>query len=94
MVWTLAGIAVAGVAGLIWLAVAGQAQASGHAGPARLAGSGVTRVVVRSGQTLWSIAAQVDPGSDPRAVIPEIVELNSLSGTAISIGQVLWVPRS
>jgi LysM repeat protein len=94
VVWTLVGIAVAGVAGLIWLAVAGQAQASGQAGPARLAGSGVARVVVRSGQTLWGIAAQVDPGSDPRVIIPQIVELNSLSSTAIGVGQVLWVPRT
>ncbi len=94
VVWTLVAIAVAGVAGLIWLAVAGQAQASGIAGPARLAGGGVSRVVVRSGQTLWGIAAKVDPGSDPRVIIPQIVELNSLSSTAINVGQVLWVPRS
>jgi nucleoid-associated protein YgaU len=94
VVWTLAGFAVAAVAGLIWLAITGQAQASGQAGPARSATSGVARVVVRSGQTLWGIAAQVDPNADPRVVIPQIVELNSLRGTSISVGQVLWVPRS
>jgi nucleoid-associated protein YgaU len=94
VVWTLVAIAVAGVAGLIWLAIGGQAQASSHAGAGRSAGSGVARVVVRSGQTLWGIAAKVDPGADPRVIIPQIVELNSLRGTAISVGQVLWVPRS
>ena len=94
VVWTLVSIAVAGLAGLIWLAVAGQAQASGQAGPARLTSREVARVVVRSGQTLWGIAAKVDPGADPRVIIPEIVELNSLRSTSISVGQVLWVPRS
>lgn len=94
VVGTLIGIGVAAVAAVIWLVVAGQAQASGDAGPARPVGGTVARVVVKPGQTLWGIAAQVDPGADPRAVIPQIVDLNSLTGTAISVGQVLWVPRS
>jgi len=94
VVGTLIGIGVAGLAALIWLAVAGQAQASGSAEVGRLTGGAVVRIVVKPGQTLWGIAAQVDPGADPRVVIPQIVDMNSLSGTAISVGQVLWVPRS
>lgn len=94
VVGTLIGIAVAAVAAVIWLAVAGQARASGNA-KARWSGGGtVARVVVKPGQTLWGIAAQADPGADPRVVIPEIVDMNSLSSTAISVGQVLWVPGS
>lgn len=94
VVGTLIGIAVAAVAAVIWLAVAGQAQASGNAKAGRSGGGTVARVVVKPGQTLWGIAALVDPGADPRVVIPQIVEMNSLSSTAISVGQVLWVPRS
>lgn len=94
VVGTLIGIGVAGMAALIWLAVAGQAQASGDARAGRLAGDAVARVVVKPGQTLWEIAAQVDPGTDPRVIIPQIVDMNSLSSTAISVGEVLWVPRS
>jgi nucleoid-associated protein YgaU len=94
VVGALIGIGVAALAAVIWLAVAGQAQASGTARPGRPAGDSVARVVVKPGQTLWGIAAQVDPGADPRVIIPQIVDLNSLSGTAINVGQVLWVPRS
>jgi hypothetical protein len=81
------------VASLIGLAVAGQAQASSHGGPARPWRAGMARVVVRPGQTLWGIAAQADPGADPRSIIPQIITINSLRGTSISVGQVLWVPR-
>jgi nucleoid-associated protein YgaU len=94
VVGTLIGIGVAALAALIWLAVAGQAQASGNARAGRPTAGAVTRVVVKPGQTLWGIAAKVDPGADPRVVIPQIVELNSLSSTAVGVGQVLWVPRS
>lgn len=94
VVGTLIGIGVTALAALIWLAVAGQAQASGKAKAGQSPGGTVARVVVKPGQTLWGIAAQVDPGADPRAVISQIVDMNSLSSTAISVGQVLWVPRS
>jgi LysM repeat protein len=52
------------------------------------------RVVVRPGQTLWSIATKADPSADPRVVIQQIIDDNALSGTTVSAGQVLWVPRS
>lgn len=94
VVGALIGVGVAALAALIWLAVAGQAEASSSARAGRLAGGTVARVVVKPGQTLWGIAVQVDPGADPRVIIPQIVDMNSLSSTAISVGQVLWVPRS
>jgi nucleoid-associated protein YgaU len=96
VVGALLGLAVAGLAALIWLAVAGQAEAAGPAGLDTGSGAGHTmlRVVVRPGETLWSIAVRTDPGADPRAVIQEIVDDNAMRGTAIQTGQVLWVPRS
>jgi hypothetical protein len=89
----LIGLAVAAVAIAIWFAVAGQAQASSQVGPRTPVGNSVSRVVVRPGETLWGIAAQADPAADPRTVIPEIVDLNSLSSTSLQVGQVLLVPK-
>ncbi len=95
VVGALVALAVAGVTALIWFAIAGQAEAAGPAG----LGNGVaaahtmTRVVVRPGDTLWSIAVRTDPTADPRAVIQEIIDDNALRATAIQVGQVLYVPR-
>jgi nucleoid-associated protein YgaU len=73
--------------------LAGAAQALGHsAGPARL-GPGITKVEVRPGQDLWSLAEAYDPNADTRQVIQEIVQLNSLSTDQVQPGQVLWMPR-
>jgi nucleoid-associated protein YgaU len=94
VVGVLIGLAVAAVAIAIWFAVAGQAQASSQVGPRVPAGNSVSRVVVRPGDTLWAIAAQANPAADPRAVIPEIIDLNSLSGTSLQVGQILLVPKS
>jgi hypothetical protein len=93
VVGVLAVIAVASVAALFWLAVAGQAQAAGQVGPAGPAGHSMLRVVVRPGESLWTIAVRTDPAADPRVVIQQIIDDNALRGTAIRAGQVLWVPR-
>lgn len=51
-------------------------------------------VVVAPGQTLWDIAQKAAPTADTRAVVAEIVELNSLpDGGAVRAGQPLDVPR-
>lgn len=50
-------------------------------------------LVVESGQTLWQIATELDPTSDPRVTIDRILDLNSLSSDAqIHAGQALLVP--
>lgn len=90
----LAGVAIAAGAMVIWLAVSGQAQAASKAAPVPAAGHRMLRVVVRPGQTLWSIATKADPSADPRIVIQQIIDDNALSGTTVTAGQVLWVPRS
>jgi nucleoid-associated protein YgaU len=94
VVGALVVIVVAGITAMIWVAVAGQARAVGHVRPGTPAAHSMLRVVVRPGETLWSIAAKADPAADPRIVIQQIVDDNALSGTAISVGQVLWVPRT
>jgi LysM repeat protein len=84
---------VAAVAITIWFAVAGQAEASSHVGPRVPASESVWRVVVRPGDTLWAIATKAAPSADPRATIGEILDLNSLTSTAVRVGQVLLVPK-
>ena len=51
-------------------------------------------VVVRSGDTLWSIASARTPGSgDVLDTIDRITEVNHLAGAAIAPGQRLRVPQ-
>ena len=77
----------------ISLLVAGAAQATNHGPAAGAARHGLVKVVVRPGQSLWSVAEKADPGQDTRAVIQQIITLNSLPGDTVAAGQQLWVPR-
>ena len=53
----------------------------------------VESVTVTSGETLWSIAAELtSPGSDVRDVMSQIVALNGLESEALVAGQQLTVP--
>lgn len=50
-------------------------------------------VVVRPGDTLWSIAATVAArGEDPRQLVDELVSLNGMRDAQIYPGQVLALP--
>ena len=49
-------------------------------------------VVVRSGDTLWSIAQRVRPGDDPRQVAAEIAATNGVQPGALTVGASLVVP--
>jgi hypothetical protein len=51
-------------------------------------------IVVQPGDTLWTIADRVAPDRDPRAVIHQIREINSLPSASIRAGQRLAVPSS
>jgi nucleoid-associated protein YgaU len=52
-----------------------------------------TAVVVRAGDTLWSIAHTVAPDRDPRGVVAALRARNHLSSAALRPGQRLAVPR-
>lgn len=82
-----------GLVTLFWLSVAGGAQAASHGLRPGTAYRGMTQVVVRPGQTLWSIASRAEPAADPRVVIQQIVEVNALRGPVIQPGESLWVPN-
>lgn len=57
-------------------------------------GSTTELVLVQSGDTLWSIAAEAAPSVDPRVVIDRIKQLNGLTGDQLPVGLVLEVPVS
>ena len=67
---------------------AGSSQAASHVGNAP-----ATRiVVVAPGESLWSIAARIDPAADPRETIARITTLNDLTGSVLPAGKALIVP--
>ncbi|MFB3738196.1 MAG: LysM peptidoglycan-binding domain-containing protein [Candidatus Velamenicoccus archaeovorus] len=50
------------------------------------------RYVVRPGDTLWSIARTLAPGSDPRPVVDAIARANAVEPGALVPGSTLVVP--
>ncbi len=79
--------------GAVSMVLAGAAQATGHSGAPAGPGGAVAKVVVRPGESLWSLAEAYDPDADTRLVIQDILQLNSMSTYQIQAGQTLWVPR-
>jgi LysM repeat protein len=85
-------IAAALLLAALSLVITASAQATNHPVP-RTAQQGLAQVIVRPGQSLWSVAENADPDADTRVVIQQIIELNSLTGDVVFAGQRLWVPR-
>lgn len=55
----------------------------------------VESYVVRSGDTLWGIAeARTPTGGDVRETMADIVEVNGLRSTSLSVGQVMELPTT
>jgi len=86
-------VAAALLVSVISLLAAGVAQATNDGPSPRAARQNLVQVIVRPGQSLWSVAESADPGQDTRAVIQQIIDLNSLNGDTVFAGQQLWVPR-
>jgi LysM domain-containing protein len=78
---------------MVSLLLAGVAQATNDGPSPRAARENLVQVIVRPGQSLWSVAESADPGQDTRAVIQQIIDLNSLNGDTVFAGQQLWIPR-
>jgi LysM domain len=86
-------IAAALLLAALSLVIAASAQATNHPVPSGAAQPNLAQVIVRPGQSLWSVAESADPNADTRVVIQQIVELNGLAGDTVFAGQHLWVPR-
>jgi hypothetical protein len=89
----VAATAVALLVTVVSLLLAGVAQATNDGPSSRAARQSLVQVIVHPGQSLWSVAESADPDQDPRAVIQQIIDLNSLNGDTVFAGQQLWVPH-
>lgn len=92
VVATLVVTAIAVIGLVIAMAAAGGAQAASPGGIG-VGHQGMHEIVVRSGQTLWSIASAAEPTADPRLVVQQIMAANGMSTSDVAAGQLLWVPR-
>jgi nucleoid-associated protein YgaU len=90
LVLTAAGVLAIGAVSMV---LAGAAQATGHSGAPAGPGKAVTKVLVRPGDSLWSLAEAYDPNADTRLVVQDIEQLNSMATDQVQPGQILWVPR-
>jgi hypothetical protein len=86
-------VAAALLVTVISLLAAGVAQATSHRPAPRAARQDLLQVVVRPGQTLWSVAESADPDQDTRVIVQQIIDLNSLNSATVPAGRQLWVPR-
>jgi LysM domain-containing protein len=78
---------------LAWLAGAARVQAAGSGAPAGSVYRHMTAVVVRPGESLWSLAMQAQPHADPRVVVQEIIDVNAMHSSTVWAGERLWVPK-
>lgn len=68
------------------------ATVTSESGGAGLELAGSTSVVVQAGDTLWSIAGEIAPEEDRRAVVDALLDVNGLSSVDLTPGQVLELP--
>ncbi len=58
------------------------------------AASSFITVTVAPGDTVWSLATRLAGGGDVRALVSEIIEVNSLNSVDVATGQKLRIPLS
>jgi hypothetical protein len=93
VVWAFAVLLLVAVLTPVLLALASGAQAANHGLPASAVQASMRHVVVKPGQSLWSIALNAEPQADPRTVIQQIMEFNALGSQVVVPGEGLWVPQ-
>jgi hypothetical protein len=93
VVWASAVLLFVAVFTPVLLVLTSGAQAADHGLPPSAVRASMRHVVVKPGQSLWSIALNAEPKADPRAVIQQIIEFNALGGQVVVPGESLWVPR-
>ncbi len=86
-------LAILLMTGLAWLAGAAKVQAAGSGAPAGSVYRHLTAMVVRPGESLWTLAMQAQPHADPRVVVQEIIDVNALHSSTVWAGERLWVPK-
>jgi hypothetical protein len=69
----------------------GAAVETGTAEGPAVPGPGDRVIVAEPGDSLWSIAAELDPDGDPRAAVATLIEANG--GPSLQIGQQIVIPQ-
>jgi hypothetical protein len=85
-------LATAGAALAAALLVAVGSAVTQHAPAAAAPSRAPGVIVVRPGDTLWSIALRIAPDRDPRRVVADLRRVNALSTADVQIGQHLRLP--
>lgn len=67
---------------------------SGAVATSDVSASTFSYVTVAAGQSLWELASEIAPESDPRDVISAIVRVNQLGGADVQPGQQLAIPAA
>ena len=93
LVWASAVLLLVAVLTPVLLALASGAQAANHGAPPSAVRAAMRHVVVKPGQSLWSIALNAEPEADPRVVVQQIMDFNALGSQVVVPGESLWVPR-
>ena len=93
LVWACAVLILVAVLTPVLLALASGAQAANHGAPPSVVRAAMRHVVVKPGQSLWSIALNAEPAADPRVVVQQIMQYNALGSQVVVPGETLWVPR-
>lgn len=74
---------------LVGFALGDSGTATSHAGTP----AATTTITVKSGETLWQIAAEANPNGDIRQTVDDIMKLNSLpSAAGLQMGRQIAVP--
>ncbi|RFA08932.1 hypothetical protein B7R54_06605 [Subtercola boreus] len=84
---TIAALPLVAAIGAFALLGGGSAIATAQQAPVEF-----SYVTVQSGQSLWSVASQLDSSADTRDVIADLVSLNQLPSSEVQPGQRLAVP--
>lgn len=86
----LGTVIAAALLALVAFLASPEAVASG--GSSASTGDQFSYVVPQAGETLWGLAEELDPQSDPRDLVSEIVQLNQLDGSGLQAGDPIAVP--
>lgn len=84
-------IALAVLVGALFAFIAGQGAASASNDP--VVATTPLYITITEGQSLWSIAEELAPNSDPREFIDKVIIANALSSAAVQPGQRIAIPQ-
>lgn len=82
------------VASLSILLLSGFSMVSGASAGSERAkvSSPYMKITVKPGESLWSIAAKIDPSADRRDLVEELISINHLSSPTVEAGEKIFVP--